>query len=76
MPTGFIDRGIQAFGGSFVGGEVILSKLYRIDFQIRRYLVEETFAGETTRRIARGPQIAGAQWDRLGKMPVDVMGDN
>ena len=76
MPTGFIDRGLQAFGGPFVGGEMILSKLDRIDFQIRRYLVEETFAGETAPRIARGAQIAGTQWDRLGEMPVDVMGDN
>ena len=40
-----------------------------IDAEARSYLIDRTFAGKRSRRIARRAQIAGAQRHRFGPQP-------
>ena len=65
---------LQTFDAAFVAGEMAQAKIHRVHFEVGGDLVDETFAGETARDVAGGAQVARAQWNRFGKMPVDVMG--
>ena len=76
MPAGFVGGGFQTFRRALIGRQMIQAKFDRIDFKIGSDLVEKSLTGETARYVARGAQIARAQGDRLGKMPVDVMREN
>jgi hypothetical protein len=43
---GLIDGGFEAFSPPLIAGEMIQSEFYRIDFQIRRDLIDRALKGQ------------------------------
>ncbi len=66
MPTRLFDDGVQSVDAALVVGKITQAKLHRIDFLIGGDLIDEALAAEATRDVARGAQVASAQWRFFG----------